>query len=198
VILAVPPHAAASILPLAWVQERAFLDGIRQPPAVIVTLFLDGPLEPDVWSYVFRPDPGRLVSFCSDAARKNPAMVPSGRAALQAWICYPAAERALAMAQDELVRIVLGDLEPGFPGIAMRVQHAHVHRIARALPQSPPGHNQAALRFLHAMDRRTGIALCGNYLTGGYMECALWSAERAVSRVNDRAALNVNSNMGKR
>jgi len=183
VILAVPPHAAASILPAGWEQERSFLAGIRQPPAVIVTLFLDAPLEIGVWSYVFRPDPARLVSFCSDAARKNPAMVPSAKAALQAWICFPASERAIVMTDDELIARVLEELGADFPRIAHRVQHVHVHRIARALPQSPPGHNQAALGFLDALDRRAGIALCGNYLTGGYMECTLWSAERAVKRV---------------
>ncbi len=183
VVLAVPAGAAAAMLPAAWPEERAFLEGVFHPAMQVVTLFLDGPLERGVWSYVLEPHPGQLVSFCVDAAEKNTAMVPSGRAILQAWICHPAADTTGAMTDDALVAAVTRELEPLVQGLAGRFAGAHVRRIAHAVPQMPPGHNAAARRFLAAVDRRPGLSVCGDFYTGGYMESALWSAERAVERI---------------
>ena len=183
VVLAVPAGAAAAMLPAPWTRERAFLEGVFQPAMQVVTLFLEGTLERGVWSYVLKPHPGQLVSFCVDAAEKNAAMVPSGRAILQAWICHPAAETTAATTDDELIAAVIGELEPLAPGLSGRVEGGHVRRIAHAVPQMPPGHNAAARRFLAAIDRRQGLSVCGDFYTGGYMESALWSAQRAVQRI---------------
>ncbi|MEL6264128.1 MAG: FAD-dependent oxidoreductase [Pseudomonadota bacterium] len=180
VICAVAAPAAARLLPDTMVEERRFLATIAQPPGVIVTLFLDGPLERGVWSYVFRPDRNRLVSFCSDGAQKNPAMVPSGRAALQAWIVHPASRRAAALDDAALTEAVIAELAPAFPRLADRVEHADVARIAATVPQFPPGHAAAARRFHDAMRARAGIDVVGDFLSGGYAEAALWSAETAV------------------
>lgn len=186
-ILATPPLAAAALMPVSWHKERAFLQTTRHPPAQIVTFFLDRPLEAGVWSYILPPDPARLVGFCVDAAQKNPTNVPSGKAALQAWICDPASTSAQGMNDDELSTRVIKELESFFPGISGRVEHAHVQRHGAAIPQFPPGRNQAAIEFLARIDERPGLEVCGDYLTGGYMECALWSAERAVKRLRQAA-----------
>lgn len=183
VILAVPAAAAARLLPSDWEPEQNFLSRIQQPPAQIVTLFLDGPLEPGIWSYVFQYDPTRLISFCVDAAQKNPAMVPSGQAALQAWICAPASLTAASLEDQALIEEVLAELADYFPDIARRLRHHHVHRVAQAIPQFPPGQNLAARTFLAAVDKRAGLQVCGDFLSGGYVECALWTAERAVARI---------------
>jgi protoporphyrinogen oxidase len=190
VILATTPHAAAELMPPTWGSERDFLQATQHPPAQIVTCFLDGPLEAGVWSYILPRDDTRLVGFCVDAAQKNPANIPSGKAALQAWICHPASMRAAEMDDATLSMQVVTELEPFFPGIDSRIEHVHVQRHAVAVPQFPPGRNQAAREFLARIDERPGLEVCGDYLTGGYMECALWSAERAVarlSRVTNRA-----------
>ncbi|MEM7189175.1 MAG: FAD-dependent oxidoreductase [Pseudomonadota bacterium] len=195
VILAVPPDAAAETLPDEWAEERGFLNSVRQPPALVVTFWLDGPHEEGIWSYVFPPDKGspsackdRIVSFCTDAAQKNPRMVPSGRAALQAWICWPASARAMKMDDEDLVAAVKAELEEHFPGLPGRTEAVHVQRHAKAVPQIPPGHAREARRFLDRMDRREGLEICGDFLSGGYMECALWSAERSTRRINDQLA----------
>ncbi|MCB1772144.1 MAG: FAD-dependent oxidoreductase [Gammaproteobacteria bacterium] len=182
-VLATPPGAASVLMPSDWHEERAFLQATRHPPALIVTFFLDGPLEDGVWSYILPSDPTRLVGFCVDAAQKNPANIPSGKAALQAWICHPASTSAAALDNEALSTRVLTELAPFFPGIDARVEHVQVQRHAAAVPQFPPGRNQAALAFLARIDERPGLEVCGDYLTGGYMECALWSAERAVRRL---------------
>jgi len=185
-ILAVPPSATSAIIPDNWDEEQTFLKGISHPPMLIVTLFLDGPLEEKVWSYVMREDPDKFVSFCVDAAKKNPNMAPSGKAALQAWICYPACEKLSPLADQEIVNIVTEELQEHFEGIANRIEQTHVHRHAQTVPQAKPGHNAAAISFLEKADKRDGLEFCGDYFSGGYLECALWSSERAVSRITGR------------
>jgi len=183
VILATPSHAAATLMPSAWNTERRFLETTQHPPAQILTCYLDGPLQAGVWSYILPRDDSRLVGFCVDASLKNPANVPSGKAALQAWICHPASARAAEMTDENLTKQVVTELQRYFPGIESRIEHVHVQRHAAAVPQFPTGRNQAALEFLARIDERAGLEVCGDYLTGGYMECALWSAERAVTRL---------------
>jgi hypothetical protein len=92
VVVATTAPRAAAMCPGDWRVEREVLGSVRIPPAVIVSFFLDRPLEKDVWSYMFPAAKGRIVSFCTDAARKNPAMVPSGKSILQAWPVHPASE----------------------------------------------------------------------------------------------------------
>ncbi|MFZ5964218.1 protoporphyrinogen/coproporphyrinogen oxidase [Thalassococcus sp. BH17M4-6] len=183
VVAAVPPQALAELLPRDWTSEQAFLRDIPHPPGVIVTLFLDRPLKGRCWSFVFPHDPARLVSFCVDAARKSPAMVPSRRSALQAWICWPKAGDVAATTDPDLVRRVIAELSSFFPKLADRVDSSDVTRHAQAVPQCLPGHSERAQQFLAAMDRRDGLEVCGDFLSGGYVESALASTERAVARV---------------
>ncbi len=183
VILATPPAASANLLPREWEHERAFLSAIWQPPAIVVTLFLDRPLEDKIWSYVFRPEPGRLVSFCVDASQKNPVMTKTGRGVLQAWICHPASADLISLSAAEIVEMVTGELTRTFGRLDGDILHSHVNKVPHAIPQMGLGHNARARDFLDLADRRRGIEFCGDYLSGGYMECALWSAERAVKNV---------------
>lgn len=186
VLIATSPKHAAELLPRNWVEEAEFLTQIRQPAAIIVTLFLDCELEKNTWSYVFRSDANKLVSFCVDAAQKNPRMVPSGKAVLQAWICAPSSEKTIGDLDKEIEQKVIFELEQYFPNLKEKVEHAHVHKVENAVPQTPVGHASRAQNFLDLMDNHAGIEMCGDYLSGGYMECALWSVDRAIKNMKDR------------
>lgn len=183
VILATPPEATAEILPACLEDGRSFLKAIRRPPAIIVTLFLDQRLERDVWSYVFRADKGRLVSFCVDTARKNATMCPSGLSGLQAWICSPSAAKMIDQDDDMISRSVIEELARDFPGLERAVENVHVQRFPHTVPQMTVGHNRAAMNFLKLIDGQPGLEVCGDYFSGGYSECAAWSAERAVKQI---------------
>lgn len=181
-ILAVPPGALAGLLPPDWQQDRAFLEAIHHPPAVIVTLWLDRPLEPGIWSYVF-PQGSGMVSFCTDATEKNPDMVPSRRAALQAWICWPSSGPAMAMDDAALTAAVTEELSRHLPVIKERIDSVHIQRHRHAVPQTGLRHSEQAAAFLARIDARDGVQICGDFLSGGYMECTLWSAERAFRQI---------------
>jgi protoporphyrinogen oxidase len=188
VVVTAPPPAAGPMLPEEWKVERNFLAGVDMPPAIIVSLFLDRPLEPGVWSYMIQAGREKLISFCTDASQKNPAMVGSGRAVLQAWICHPRAEPLGGAPDGEVVRRCTAELDPYFPGIASWIEEAHVMRHMHGVPQHAAGHHGRALAFLESADLRAGISFAGDYFSGGYLEPALWSAERVAARLDGGGA----------
>lgn len=182
VVVAAPPPRAAALLPEHWAGEREYLQGIAIPPFALVSFFLDRPLSRSIWSYMLPADTARYVSFVTDAARKSPAMVPSGNSVLQAWTCYPASQTMVSLTDHEVIDFCRLDLEVCFPGVSAWIEEAHVTRHPYAVPLHPVGHQRRTIEFLRLADDRKGISFCGDYLTGGFMEAALWSAERAARR----------------
>jgi protoporphyrinogen oxidase len=182
VVVALPAPRAAAVLPESWSSERSYLDGIAMPPFALISLFLDRPLDRRIWSYVLPQSDTGHVSFITDAARKSPAMVPSGRSVLQAWCCYPASQRLNGMVDAEIVDRCRRELEDVFPGLSSWIEEAHVTRHPYGVPLTGVGHQRRTIEFLRLADARNGVSFCGDYLSGGFMEAALWSAERAVQR----------------
>jgi protoporphyrinogen/coproporphyrinogen III oxidase len=181
VVVAVPPPAALPLLPQDWTAERQYLQSIAIPPFALVSLFLDRPLDKRVWSYMLPPQK-TAVGFVTDALRKAPAMVPSGKSVLQAWICYPASQSFAALSDNDVVERCRRELEPYFPGLSTMIEEAHVNRHPYAVPFHTPGHQSRTVDFLRNVDLREGVSFCGDHMTGGFMEAALWSAERAAAR----------------
>lgn len=182
VIVALTPPLAAALLPDQWTAERRYLQGIAIPPFALLSFFLDRPLDRRIWSYMLPRDDARTVSFVTDAARKSPRMVPSGKSVLQAWPCYPASQRLVGLTDNDIINASIAELEMFFPGLSGCIEEAHVTRHAYAVPLHSIGHQRRSLEFLRAVDARKGVSFCGDYLSGGFMEAALWSAERAVQR----------------
>lgn len=182
VVVAVPPPRAAALLPESWSGERQYLQDVVIPPFALVSFFLDRPLDRRVWSYVLPHDPERSVSLVTDGARKSPAMVPSGNSVLQAWACFPASQKFVAASDRDVVEACRRDLEAFFPGFSSWIEEAHVTRHPHAVPMHRVGYQRRTVAFLRLADSRAGISFCGDYLTGGFMEAALWSAERAAHR----------------
>jgi len=182
VIVALPAPRAADLLPEEWAAERRHLREIAMPPFTLVSFFLDRPLDRHIWSYVLPEAEGRVVSFITDAARKSPAMVPSGRSVLQAWACYPASQALAGLPDGDVAERCRHDVETFFPGLSDWIEDVHVTRHVHGVPLHGVGHQQRSIDFLRLADGRKGVSFCGDYLSGGFMEAALWSAERAVRR----------------
>jgi protoporphyrinogen oxidase len=178
VVVAVPPPVALTLLPQDWSSERQYLESITMPPFALVSLFMDRPIDPRVWSYML-PE-GASISFVTDALRKAPAMVPSGNSVLQAWCCYPASQALVARSDADVIDTTRRELDTYFPGLSERIEEAHVTRHPYAVPFHGVGHQARTLDFLHSADARNGVSFCGDYMSGGFMEAALWSAERAA------------------
>lgn len=179
VVVATVPPVAAAMLPPDWHDEIRFLTGIRIPAFTLPTFFLDRPLQKDVWSYLLHMHPGGRIRFITDASRKNPDMVPSGKAVLQPWVCYPDSAELSRLSDEQVVAICISEIEQVFPGFPDWIEHVHMTRHAYGVPFHSTGHVQQAVAFRKATDKRR-ISFCGDYLSGGYMESALWSADRAA------------------
>ncbi len=185
VIVAAHGPKAADLVPEDWRVEKFFLANIEMPPAIIVSFFLDRALEDKVWSYYLPLNGGTRVSFCVDTQQKNPDNTPSGKATLQAWIISPHAISLVDATDAVICDVALTDLQTHFPKIREWVESTHVTRHAMAVPQAPTGHNAQVVKFLESADQRDGVSFCGDYMSGGYMEAALWSVERAVSQLQN-------------
>jgi len=182
VVVATTAPEAAKLLPVEWADERGFLNAIEIPPVALPTFFLDRPLSPDIWSYMSQADRGGHVSFVIDAARKNPALAGSNNSILQAWPCHPTSKALVQQSDADVAETCRRELEAYFPGFSSWIEEVHVARHPYAVPFNPVGHQRRAVDFLRRVDDRKGVSFCGDYLTGGFMEAALWSAARAASR----------------
>lgn len=182
VVVATTPPAALTFIPDDWTAEREFLKSVTIPPFVFPSFFLDRPLEKNVWSYVVQAGKPFKTSLILDAAQKSPRMVQSGKSVLQPWACYPNALGLIDKSDDEIIDFFRRELEELMPGFSSWIEEAHVTRHPFAVPFHPAGHQKRALEFLANADKRKGVSFCGDYLSGGYLEPALWSAERAAVR----------------
>jgi len=181
VVVATTPPAALPLVPAEWKSEREFLASVTIPPFAFPTFFLDRPLaEKNVWSYMAQDGRGKNASVVIDAARKNPAMVPSGKSVIQPWPCFPASQRLRDASDDEIIEECRREMEEYFPGFSSWIEEAHVTRHPYAVPFHPVGHQTRALEFMRSVNGRRGVSFCGDYLSGGYLEPALWSAEHAA------------------
>ncbi len=183
VIVGATAPRAATMVPDEWKTEKEFLSGVRIPPGLIITFFLDRPLEKGVWSYFSQAGTGKRVSFCTDISQKTPAMVPSGNAVLQAWIVFPAADSLVDSNDDTIIDAARTELEDRFDGFSSWIEAAYVTRHQYGVPWHPVGHHSRAIEFMASADERPGVSFVGDYFSGGYLEPALWSAERAAARL---------------
>jgi oxygen-dependent protoporphyrinogen oxidase len=181
VVVATTPEPARGMLPEDWTLEREFLGSVTIPAFAFPTYFLDRPFEKRVWSYMAQHDRGKYVSVIIDAGEKNRTMVPSGKAVIQPWPCYPASQTLIGESDDKIIDACTRELEEYFPGFSSWIEEVHMTRHPYAVPFQPVGHQTRAQEFVRSADAR-GVSFCGDYLSGGYLEPALWSAERASER----------------
>jgi protoporphyrinogen/coproporphyrinogen III oxidase len=90
--------------------------------------------------------------------------------------------RDMGRSDVEVTEICRLELEKFFPGFSSWIEEVHVMHHPYAVPFHLPGHQARAAAFLRHADARKGVSFCGDYLTGGFMEAALWSAARAANR----------------
>lgn len=183
VIVATRPSQASAIVPAGWPRIREYLDSIPISANVLVHLFLDRELEPGVWTHFMPMHHDGPVQFFVDTQQKSPHRTPSGKATMQAWILSPKADAFIGQDDDSIVTATIKDLERIMPGAAGWVEGSQVTRHREAIPQSRVGHEAATQLFLKEVDGYEGIGFCGDYLSGGYAECAAWSAAREVARI---------------
>ncbi|MEM1403213.1 MAG: NAD(P)/FAD-dependent oxidoreductase [Pseudomonadota bacterium] len=189
VIVAANAVHAAKLVPSNWALEKGYLSGIEQTPAIIVSLFLDGPLpEDDILSYCLPWGSDTYVSYCTDANQKGTGNTPSGKTTLQAWIVNPKSAELANLSDEEIVRIARQDIAPYMPHIEPMIESYAISRHPLTIPQFWVGHNERTHDFLDSVDQRNGVSFCGDYISNGNMESSAWCVQRLVKRLEDRPA----------
>jgi len=181
IVVATSADIACNLIPDDWHEEKAFLASVKAPEFALPTFYLDRPLQENVWSYMLHHNNNGLISYLTDASQKNPEMAQSSSAIIQAWICYPKSILVIGKTENEILTLCINEIEKYFPGFSSWIDHATITHHKTSVPFHSVGHQNRALKFLDEMDRKK-ISFCGDYFSGGFMESALWSAERAASR----------------
>jgi len=181
VVVATPANIACKLVPDDWHEGKAFLANVKAPEFVLPTFYLDRPLEKNIWSYMMHHNENGMISYLTDASQKNPNMVHSSSAIIQAWICYPKSILVVGKTENEIVTLCINEIEKYFPGFSSWIDDVTITHHRTSVPFHSVGHQNRVLKFLSEMDRKK-ISFCGDYFSGGFMESALWSAERAAIR----------------
>lgn len=180
VIVATEAPSVSRLLPDEWRVEQQFFENIQAPSFILPTFFLDRPLQKNVWSYMLDKSCGSVIDMVIDASQKNPHMVPSGKAVIQPWVCFPNSIKLIGLTQDEIIKLCIDELEKHlFPGFSNWIEDVKVTYHASAVPFHKSGHAEQVKNILLQADQRN-VSFCGDYLTGGYMESALWTVDRAI------------------
>jgi protoporphyrinogen oxidase len=180
VIIATEAPSVSNLLPDEWHSEKDFFQSIQAPSFILPTFFLNRPLQKRVWSYMLDKSTGCMIDMVIDASQKNPNMVPSGNAVIQPWICYPNSTKLIGLSQDAIIKLCIVELEQHlFPGFSNWIEDIKITYHPSAVPFHKAGHAEKAKQLLSLADQKN-VSYCGDYLTGGYMEAALWTVDRAV------------------
>lgn len=183
VVVACPINAAAKIMPDELVVQRDFLSAFPNVPLSLVFFFLDRPLDSDAYVYMGHAFRDVTFNMALNHTVKTPHLVPSGKAIISAWPCYPDAAGLSGLSDDEVIAKALKDMEVFFPGIAGMVEAVKVQRHHWGLARLSPGMHGKILEFKRQAEKLRGVSFASNDFDGVHMESAVQSGLRAAERV---------------
>jgi len=184
VIVAAAAPSVGPMLPDELREQRDFFESVVQAPLPMPVFFLDRPVNKNVWAYFNEPTVKKTFSFAVDASVKCPAMVPSGKAVVSAWSCYPHTLDLIDKPDEEILKKALAETEVMIPGISNWVEEARVfwHKEA-GMGHFPTGSYRKVLDFKKKVKDLKGVSFVGDIFGGCFMEAAMISAAEAVKRV---------------
>ncbi len=186
VVLAVPAHAAASLLSSSAPAVASSLLGIPAASVAVVTLgyhpravprYLDG-----AGFLVPRVD-GRLLTACTWTTSKWPELRRCGLVLVRASAGRARDERAMALDDPSLVTRVHSELAEALE-LTAPPQVSRVERWPLAFPQYQPGHGERVAGAEADLARDLpGVALAGASYRGVGIAACIRSAQRAADQI---------------
>ena len=191
-VLATPAHVAGELLAGSAPAARPYLAPMERASVVLVTMAFDRrqvahPLDT---SGVLVPVPeGRLMTACSFGSSKWPHWTADpDRVVLRVSAGRHRDERAMALDDDELVDVLLGELAD-LLGVAGPLLEWRVSRWPASFPQYAPGHLRRVAAATEELDRRLPtVALAGAAYRGIGIPACIRQGRDAARRVLDRLA----------
>jgi oxygen-dependent protoporphyrinogen oxidase len=184
VVLAVPAHAAASLLEeLDPELARAHAEIPYASSAIVTLAYAEREIEHplDGYGYVVPATEGSDVLACTWSSSKWEGRAPEGKALLRVFVGRfggpdPTArtdEELLALAREELLHL----------GVEAEPEQAWVHRWPLGMPQYVLGHPERLARIAAALGRQPGLALAGAAYGGVGVPDCIASGEAAAESV---------------
>jgi protoporphyrinogen/coproporphyrinogen III oxidase len=192
VVLAVPAPAAAALVATSAPAARPYLGQVEMASVVLVTMAFrrDEVAHPLDTSGVLVPVPeGRLMTACSFASSKWPHWSDdAARVVLRASAGRHRDERAMALDDDELVDVLLGELNE-LLGVQGPLLEWRVSRWPASFPQYAPGHLRRVAAAEDELARRMPtVALAGASYRGLGIPACIRQGQEAAQLVLDRLA----------
>jgi oxygen-dependent protoporphyrinogen oxidase len=193
VVLAVPPHVAASLLAGPVPAAAAALAGVVAASLALVTAVLpEGALAPAaeragltrLSGVLVPPVEGHLVKAMTFSSTKWAwvAQAAGGRDVLRLSVGRYGEDAALALGDDDLAAAALTDAAAVL-GVPLEPLAHAVTRWDRALPQYGVGHAGRVAAARAAVAAEPGLALAGATLDGVGVPACIASAHRAAAAV---------------
>lgn len=185
VIVAVPSHAAASILRVLDAELANSLKNIYYPPVAEVFLgyksdAIHHPL--DGFGFLVPATEGRKILGTIWSSTLFRGRAPSGYAALTTFVGGSRQPELCEFDDAQLVDLVARELGP-IMDVVGEPAYSCVHRWERAIPQYRLGH-LAVIRQIEEFEKRNpGFFICGNYRGGIAVGDCVMNAEATVRRV---------------
>jgi len=183
VIVAVTPPAAASLMPQEMAEQRRFFESVLYAQLPMPVIFLDRPLNKDIWCYFNDPALKKTFVFAIDQHSKIPEMTPSGKSVLTAWAVHPTARDLMDETDDEVIKKAQEDVELMIPGVSKWIEEVKIYRHKFVNALYPPGAYRSLRDFLEGARKLRGVSFVSSVLGGTTMEAAIISAADAVKRV---------------
>ncbi|QTO23395.1 protoporphyrinogen/coproporphyrinogen oxidase [Burkholderia seminalis] len=182
VIVACSIDRAAKVVPDEMRTAKAFLSSFPNAPFSLVYFFLDRPLQTRAFAYVGHAYRNAVFNLALNHTVKTPHLVPSGKAIISAWPCYPEAAALAEQSEADVIAQALGDVDAFFPGISQWVDEARVQRHAWGIGRFAPGQHAKILAFKKEAEAFRGISFAGNDYDGVHMEAGVRGGIRAAER----------------
>lgn len=182
VVVACSVDRAAQLVPDEMRMAKSFLSTFPNAPFSLVYFFLDRPLQTKAFVYTGHAYRNTVFNMALNHTVKTPHLVPSGKAIISAWPCYPDAVTLSGQDDDTVIAQALGDIEAFFPGIPQWIEEARVQRHAWGVGRLAPGQHAKILKFKREVEALHGISFAGNDYDGVHMESGVRGGIRAAER----------------
>ncbi|MGH9585220.1 MAG: protoporphyrinogen oxidase [Bryobacteraceae bacterium] len=188
-VLACPAHVSARLLPAAAPELASELAAIPYSSAILVTLVyrneqIRHPLQG--FGFLVPRAERKTAAAATWIHRKFPFRIPSGLAALRAFIVDPEASRLSANSHDSVIQLVRTDFKQ-LLGIEAEALFSTVHSWPASMPQYVVGHEARRRKIMELAEAAPGLSLTGNFLGGvGIPDCiqlARQTASKIVTRL---------------
>lgn len=181
VILAPTADVAGRIVPDEFGPAKSFLSSFTHTPLPIVVLFLDRPLDREIYGFG-HPFQDTIYNMTINHTLKSPHRVPSGKAIISLWPAFPGSAEMEAKPDDEVIAQALKDVQAIYPDIAGMIEEARVIRHRWGYARHEPGKIKRILDFKAYAETLPGLSFASNDFNSVHMEAGIRSAQRAARR----------------